>query len=132
MDEGRLFGRSMAFPPQVGPDGRIAWSQGPDNVRESIRLILLTEPGERVMLHEFGAGLGRFLFQPNIVSTHRAIEDAIAQSIARWEPRAQVSAVEVEAAPDDPETAIATIRYTLVASRTSEQLRLRLPLGRSS
>ncbi len=40
-----LFGQGLGFPPRVGADGRLVWSGGEDNVRESIRIILLTEPG---------------------------------------------------------------------------------------
>ena len=49
MNAGQLFGRSIGFPPRVGADGRWAWSEGADNVRESIRIILMTEENERLM-----------------------------------------------------------------------------------
>jgi len=51
MDQGRIFGRGMSFPPRVGADGRVAWSEGEVNVRESIRIILMTEPRERIAEH---------------------------------------------------------------------------------
>ena len=72
-DEARLFGKGWAFPPRVGADGRVAWSTGRDNVRENIRVILSTEARERVMLPRFGAGLQRFLYEPNNVATRHAI-----------------------------------------------------------
>jgi hypothetical protein len=130
VDEGTLYGRGLAFPPVVGADGRLAFSSGPANVRENIQLILLTEPGERLMLPAFGAGLKRFLFQPNTVATHRLIEEAIVQALGRWEPRIRLDGVTVAAVPGDPEAALVTIRYTLVATRAADQLRLRVPLGR--
>jgi len=40
-----IFGKSLSFPPRVGADGRFVWSSGEDNVRESIAVILRTEPG---------------------------------------------------------------------------------------
>ena len=40
----QVYGRGIAFPPRVDARGRLAYSEGVDNVRESIRLILLTEP----------------------------------------------------------------------------------------
>ncbi len=43
-----VFGRSMSFPPRVGADGRFVWSAGEENIRESIAVILKSEPGERV------------------------------------------------------------------------------------
>lgn len=129
MDAAKRFGQGFAFPPRVGEDGRMRWSNGPENIRESIRIILLTEPAERIMLPEFGGGLGQFLFRPNVAATHHAIEDAIVRSLKRWEPRIRVGAVTVQAVPDDASAAMVTIRYTLIASRTQEQMRLRLNLG---
>jgi phage baseplate assembly protein W len=73
MDKGRLFGRGISFPPRVGPDGRVVWSEGETNIRESIQVILLTEQNERLMLPDFGGGLGMFLFEPNAVATRRQI-----------------------------------------------------------
>ncbi len=127
-DEGEVFGRGIAFPPRVGPDGRIAWSAGPANVREAIRVLLLTAPGERVMLPSFGGGLRAFLHQPNVTATHRRIETAIGDAIQRFEPRVRVSAVDVVPADDDPGAAVATVRYALVTSGLEEQLRVRVQL----
>lgn len=116
-----VLGRSMSFPPRVGADGRFVWSEGEDNIRESIGVILKTEPGERLALAPFGAGLGRYLFEPNNAATHTRIQDAIAVSLARWEPRVEVEDVTVGADPTDPESAIATISYRLVASGARER-----------
>jgi phage baseplate assembly protein W len=125
---GQLFGKSMAFPPQLNGESRMAWSEGPDNIRESIRIILSTEPGERLMLPAFGAGLRRFLFEPNTVTTHRRIEEAVVQSLDRWEHRIKLDEVLVQADPEDAQAALATIRYTLVANQVSDQLLLRVQL----
>ena len=52
---GRALGRGIAFPPRIDEEGRMAWSEGVENIRESIRIILTTERLERVMLPAFGA-----------------------------------------------------------------------------
>ena len=57
IDAGKLFGRGISFPPRVGPDGRVAWSEGEVNVRESIRVILMTEQPERLRAPNFGGSL---------------------------------------------------------------------------
>lgn len=123
-DEGRTFGRGVAFPPRIGEDGRWAFSAGPQNIRESIRIILLTEARERLMLPQFGGGLKRFLFQPNTTATRRLIQEAITRALGRWEPRIDVESVEVEADPEDRRAAVATVRYKVVASQASDQIRL--------
>jgi phage baseplate assembly protein W len=122
MDAARIFGKGMAFPPRVDADGRIAWSAGEPNVHESIRLILSTEPGERLRLPAFGAGLRRFLFEPNTLATHTLIRQAITESLKRWEPRIQLESVDVAADAQDAEVAIATLTYRLVATQAQERL----------
>ncbi|HWS56477.1 MAG TPA: GPW/gp25 family protein [Pyrinomonadaceae bacterium] len=129
MDDGRLFGRGLAFPPRVGRDGRVAWSEGEANVREAVQVILLTEWNERLMLPEFGGGLGRFLFEPNNVTTRHLMQERIAKALAQWEPRVAVESVEVEEDPRDPQGAVATITYRLVATRALERVSLNVSLA---
>lgn len=128
IDVGKLFGRGISFPPRV-VDGQLAWSQGAQNVRESIQVILLTELGERMRLQEFGGGLGEFLFEPNTVTTRHLIADRIATTLARWEPRIVVESVVVELDENDPQAAIATLTYKLVATQTRERVRLNVALA---
>jgi len=128
MDAGRLFGRGISFPPRVGENGRMAWSEGDDNVREAIYIILMTQLRERVILSDFGGSLGLFLFEPNTVTTRRMIQDSITKALARWEPRVAVEDVQVEEDQQDPESAVATIRYKLIATQTQQQVSLSLRL----
>jgi phage baseplate assembly protein W len=129
MNPGLLFGRGISFPPRVGPDGRVSWSEGEVNVRESIRIILMTEQPERLRSPDFGGSLGRFLFEPNTVTTRRLIEDRITRELARWEPRVRVESVTVEADAADAQAAIATITYQLVATGAQERVSLSVTLA---
>jgi phage baseplate assembly protein W len=124
-----IFGRSMSFPPRVGVDGRFVWSSGEENIRESIAVILKTEPGERVGLPEFGAGLTRFLFEPNNAATHARLAENISNSLTRWERRIAVEAVDVAADARDPESSTATITYRLVATGARERITVTVPLA---
>ena len=129
MDAGRIYGRGVAFPPRVGPDGHIEWSEGEVNIRQAIEVILKTEERERLNLPAFGAGLRRFLFEPNTVGTHHQIAERIRRALQLWEPRITVSAIEVEDDADDPQSAIATIRYQLVATRASGDVTVRVAMA---
>jgi Bacteriophage baseplate protein W len=124
---GALFGRGIAFPPRL-TEGRLAWSEGETNVRESIRIILLTDERERLRLPEFGGGLSRCLFEPNTASTRQMIRDRIERALAEWEPRIRVQSVTVDPDSKDPEAAIATITYRLVATRALERVTLSVAL----
>jgi phage baseplate assembly protein W len=129
MPRDTVFGSGISFPMRLGPDGRVAVSAGPENIREAIRVILLTEPGERLQLAEFGGGAGRFLFEPNTVGTRRRVQERIEDALRAWEPRIDLQSVRVDEDPDDPEAAVATIRYQLVANRLSEEVAVRVQLA---
>lgn len=126
---GKILGRGFAFPPRLGPDGRFEWSEGQANIHDSIRVILMTELQERLMLPDFGCGLRSFLFEPNIVTTHRLIEDRARRALATWEPRVGVEELTVDPDPDDPDGAILSLTYRLVATGAEDRLSLTLALG---
>lgn len=125
---GRIFGKGISFPPRIGADGRVVWSEGETNIRESIKVILLTELNERLRLPDFGGGLNRFLFEPNNATTRQLIRDRIMKALAQWEPRIVVQSVAVEPDAQDRQAAIATINYKLVATQASERVSLSVSL----
>jgi phage baseplate assembly protein W len=97
----------------VRPDpraGALAYTGGPEKVRQSINIILDTEPGERIMRPTFGCGLRRFLMKPNTTSTRALIKQEVERALAAGEPRIKVNAVVVEPG-DDPALVLIQIFY---------------------
>ncbi|MFF7769066.1 GPW/gp25 family protein [Streptomyces massasporeus] len=81
-----FHGRGIAFPVRLGPTG-LEESAGPLRIQESIRVILETQHGERVMRPDFGCGLKRLLFAPNDESTAGLARYYVEEGLTRWEPR---------------------------------------------
>ncbi len=90
--------------------GSLRYAQGPEKVLQSIRIILETAPGERVMRPGFGAGLERYLMKPNTVATRALIRRDVEQALARWEPRIKLTNVAVEPG-DDPALVVISIAF---------------------
>lgn len=128
INEGKIFGRGIAFPPYIDENGRMAWSEGAQNIRESIRIILLTDTQERLRLGEFGSGLKAFLFEPNTISNRRLIQERISIALERWEPRIRVESVTVEPDRENNQAVTATIYYKLIANQTGEKVSLSIDL----
>lgn len=122
------LGQGLSFPPRVGPDGRLAWSAGEDNVREAIRVMLMTEPTERLMREEFGCGLRDYLFEPNTATTRQRIRESITQAIARWEPRVSVDDVTVDPDAQEARQVNVTVLFRLVATQGAGRLGFTLAL----
>jgi phage baseplate assembly protein W len=118
----RYLGKGWAFP--VLPDrttGELKYLAGTDKVAESIRIILETEPGERIMRPSFGCGLRRYLMQPNTVATRALIKRDVESALASFETRIRVSSVDVSPG-DDPALVIITIAYVHVRDRSPGNL----------
>jgi uncharacterized protein len=77
--------------------GHTAVAQYEEDIRQAIRIILLTNPGERVMRPTFGAGLNDFLFEPVTPSTMTALETRVREALIDDEPRIDVNTVTVTA-----------------------------------
>jgi phage baseplate assembly protein W len=90
-----FYGRGMTYPLQLGVTG-IRESAGVQKVEESIRIILGTQYGERVMRPEFGCNLKSLAFAPNNASTANLARYYVEEGLRRWEPRIEVVDVAVE------------------------------------
>src|SRR3712207_79365 len=82
--------------------GELTYPTLEGSVRESIRVLLSTRPGEQLMRPAFGAGLTNFLHEPNTLTTQRRIRDAVAEALAQHEPRIVVDRIEILEVPDEP------------------------------
>ena len=77
----------IAFPFRIaGGSGQAAQATYQDHVDQLIRQVLLTDPGERVNLPQFGAGLRRLLFAPMTSSLRATTKLIVTQALAQWIP----------------------------------------------
>jgi phage baseplate assembly protein W len=109
--------------------GQLHWPTLEQSVAQQIRVILQTRPGEQLMRPAFGAGLENFLHEPNDLTTHRRIRDAIAAQLARGETRIVVDDIAVAAPAGEPGQVRIEIAYRLRRTGTASRLGLTLALG---
>lgn len=84
------------YPLVKGPRGILAPLSGVEQIKADLLQLLLTNPGERVMLPLFGTPLRRLIFEPNDPRLAQQAINMIAESISRWEPRIQVNNIQVD------------------------------------
>jgi hypothetical protein len=117
-----LLGTGWNFP--VSPDPRLdglLYAAGPDKVRQSIWIILDTEPGERLMRPTFGCGLRRYLMKPNTPATRALIQNDVQVGLSLWEPRIQLQSVSVDPG-GDPSLVLIQISYIFTSDRRPDSL----------
>jgi phage baseplate assembly protein W len=88
-----FIGRGFSWPLDVDHTGSIALTYGPEDLDRSIRIVLLTAPGERVMRPEFGCRIWDLLFEPVTPTLLGLISEAVREAVGRWEPRVLVEQV---------------------------------------
>ncbi len=94
--EKEFLGRGWKFPVQIGHDGAFVLSEGNEDIREAILIILKTAKGERVMEPDFGCGIHDYVFEVvNSLTTVRMQED-IKKALLLYEPRIEVVQVSNE------------------------------------
>lgn len=98
MDTPDFIGRGIAFPMGVDASGSIALVGGTDDIERSLRSIVLTAPGERVMRPNFGCRIWDQVFAPVDENTLGLMAHAVREAVAQWEPRVDLQDVVVTAA----------------------------------
>ncbi|MEM7491649.1 MAG: GPW/gp25 family protein [Pseudomonadota bacterium] len=94
-----FLGRGWSFPPRLdAAAGRTAMVAADADVAESLRILMGTRPGERVMQPDYGCRLFDLVFDPMGEETDAAIEVAVSQAILFYEPRITVQEIEVNSA----------------------------------
>ena len=81
-------------------------------IARSIRNIVFTQPGEKFFNPDFGSRITESLFENVDEVSALAIEDEIKSSIINFEPRVNLSFVNVNPNPDDNEMNV-TIEYEI-------------------
>jgi phage baseplate assembly protein W len=78
-------GRHLSFPFRISPEGRtttVVTLEG--HVYGEVLQLLLTNPGERPFLPDFGGGVRRLVFEGAGQTTEAMAKAMISQAISRW------------------------------------------------
>ena len=85
-----FYGRGASFPFGLGTKGGVRESANLDKIQESIRIILGTQYGERVMRPNFGCNLRSLVFAPNNSATSALARQYVRDGLKQWEPRIDI------------------------------------------
>jgi phage baseplate assembly protein W len=112
-----------AYPFRIDPSsGQGMQTDYASHVDQMIRQVLLTSPGERIDLPEFGCGLRQLIFAPHSSALDAATSLIVLQSLNRWLAgiiTVQNVVVTPLAQLDDPAKVNIEIQYTLLATQTN-------------
>ena len=74
----------------------------PEQAKENLKNLLLTNIGERYMLPNFGCNLAKILFDPISDNIKTDIETSIKKATGKWLPYISINQIDIKTYEDDP------------------------------
>tara|TARA_R100000697_G_C5433150_1_gene193308 strand:- start:694 stop:1062 length:369 start_codon:yes stop_codon:yes gene_type:complete len=84
-----------------------------DLIKQNLKMLLLTNRGERVMIPNYGVGINQFLFENFNESTFAQIESEILEQVAIYMPVVNITEMSFTPNSSDPNALIVRISYTI-------------------
>jgi len=117
-----FVGRGISFPMRVDQSGAIAMTSGADDINSSLRMVLMTAPGERVMRPQFGCRIWDLLFEPVNATTLGLMAEYVRDAVSQWEPRVVLDSVVVEPRQHDHATVDILLEYRVKSTNDKRNL----------
>lgn len=112
------------YPFRIDPaSGQAAQTPYDAHVEQMIRQVLLTAPGERADLPEFGCGIRQLIFAPHSQALDATTQIVVQQALNRW-LGSQIQVTQVKVGPPDQgdeAQLLIEIDYVLIETRTQKQ-----------
>lgn len=109
-----------------GEHGRVETSGDSENIRQSVEIILRTEPGERKLHPRFGTKLHQFLFENMDSQTKEMICREVRHSLQMWEKRIQDIRVDARMAPENQGELHIAVTYRIADREEEGSVEVRL------
>lgn len=118
-----FLGHGWAFPPAFDPRGRaVRMVSQVQDVEESLRLLMSTAPGERVMQPNYGCGLHKLVFEVINESTLTEMRSLIEKAVIFFEPRVTLEAVDFEFDEPLQGTLLIHLNYTVRSTNSRHNM----------
>jgi phage baseplate assembly protein W len=82
-------------------------------VKQNLKMLILTNPGERVMEPQFGVGMKRYLFENFSQTTNAEINAKIREQVSIYLPLVNIINIDFDSSGIDQNQLFVRIRYSL-------------------
>jgi phage baseplate assembly protein W len=113
-----FLGVGWNFPFEIDDSRRVRLAEYEASIEQSIKIILDTARGERVMRPDFGCGLHEMVFAVNNATTRGVVASDVREALMNWEPRIEVLDVEADASGVQGEVLLINIEYRVRSNDT--------------
>lgn len=109
-----FLGVGWKFPVEVDETtGRIRTSSYEEDIKEAIKIIMMTRKGERMMMPDFGCEIHNYVFETMDVSVLVRMEEEILRALIMWEPRIIEPEVHITMDPEQEGKLNVQVKYVV-------------------
>jgi phage baseplate assembly protein W len=122
LDENTFLGRGWSFPPtfRKGENG-VDMVEEEEDIKQSLKILLSTIKGERIMVPDYGSNMEELLFEPLTVSFSKRMAVALERAILFYEPRIKTD--DIRFRQDTAEGLVElSIDYTIIATNSRRNI----------
>ena len=120
-----FIGRGFSWPMTVDHTGGIRLTEPIEDIERSMRIILLTAPGERIMRPRFGCRIWDLLFEPITPNLMGQVIEAVKEALAQWEPRVEI--INVVPTTEGRDGGLINVRIEYLVRTTNDHRNLVFP-----
>lgn len=115
-----FLGKGWGFPPQFNKaTGGVEMVSDEEDIRQSLKILLNTTPGERTMLPQYGCNMREFLFQDIDTSLQNYMKNVVSNAILQYESRIQLNDLVVHT--NEAEDGVVTLDITYTVRATNNR-----------
>ena len=109
---------SIGFQPQIpllldSENGFALTKTLKDNIKQNLKMLVLTNPGERIFVPNFGVGARRFLFESVGQETFSAIDNEVREQVSLYMPFLNIERIQFIQSDVDSSRINIKITYTV-------------------
>ncbi len=120
-----FLGIGWSFPPEFHKQANVLGVKmvaEEEDIRESLKILLSTKPGERIMQPTYGCGLHTMVFENINESTITEIRDVIERAVLFFEPRITLETIDVNTEEVYEGRLLLQLNYTIRKTNTRSNI----------
>lgn len=106
-----ILGAGWRLAPVIDKRGSVGLISGEQAIEQSMRFIIGTAPGERVMRPDFGCRIHELVFAPNTPHTCSMAAHYVQEALIKWEPRIELEKVDANTDVHNDACVVVSVEY---------------------
>jgi len=123
MENQGFLGSGWSFPPKFDKYSKsVIMDNGEVDIENSIRIILGTYPGERLMNPNFGCAVKRMNFENIDKGNVTRIQEIVGNALIQFEPRVKFQSIEIISQDELEGLIVLQLNYTIISTNTRHNI----------